>query len=236
MKPTSVLIVEPDAGQRARLALALSEVGEFVIVGSGTDLIDACRSWSSPFRVDVLVTKLVGGVSARIEWWAVVHGILPGAKVVGLVEDADDFLLVGALAAGVLALHPVGVSAQILRRSVRCAAAGEFDVDVSFAERTRTRLAQALDGGWRHSVRSWLGASETGTSCIGSAPLTAREEDVLRLVAAGMSNREIAGSLHLSEKTVRNQVSQILDKLDVRSRTQAAVWAAGRGKAFSRYS
>ena len=232
MKPTNVLIVEPDIGHRDWLTTALSEVGEFVVVGAGADLIGACRSCSPNSRVDVLVTKLEPGVSTRIEWWAVVHGILPGVKVVGLAQEADDFLLVSALAAGVMSLHPVGVTAHTLRRAARRAAAGEFDVDTAYAERARARLAQPIAEGLHHAKRSWLGASEkTVTSGSASASLTAREEEILNLVAAGMSNREIAGWLHLSEKTVRNQVSRVLAQLGLRSRTQAAIWAAGRGKA-----
>jgi DNA-binding NarL/FixJ family response regulator len=181
--------------------------------------------------VDILVTRLEAGVSTRIEWWAVVHGILPGVKVVGLAREADDFLLVSALAAGAMSLHPFDVTPQILRRAVRSAAAGEFDVDPTYAERARTRLATPIAEGWPSLRGSWLGASERAmTVDAASAALTAREVEVLDLVAAGMSNREIAVRLHLSEKTVRNQVSRVLARLGLRSRTQAAIWAAGRRK------
>ncbi len=59
--------------------------------------------------------------------------------------------------------------------------------------------------------------------------LTPHECEVLTLVAQGMCNREIANCLHLSEKTVRNRVSEILSKLDVSNRTQAALWAKEHG-------
>jgi DNA-binding NarL/FixJ family response regulator len=55
--------------------------------------------------------------------------------------------------------------------------------------------------------------------------LTRRERDILRLLAQGLSNKEIAAQLHLSEKTVRNRVSEILSKLGLHNRTQAAIWA-----------
>lgn len=59
--------------------------------------------------------------------------------------------------------------------------------------------------------------------------LTKREKDILPLLAAGLRNREIAQCLDLSEKTVRNRISEILGKIGVRNRTQAAVWACEHG-------
>ena len=229
MKPINILIVDPGAEHRSWLVASLSGVAEFMVAGAGADLIGACRSCSPHIRVDVLVTKLRAGVSTRIEWWAVVHATLPGVRVVGILEEADDLLLVAALAAGVMSLHPVGVNAQIVRRAVRRAAAGEFDVDTAYAERARTRMAHLIARGWPHPWQSWLGAGERAAT-TGSVftSLTAREEEVLTLVAEGMSNREIAGRLHLSEKTVRNRMSRVLAVLGLRSRTQAAIWAAAQ--------
>ena len=59
--------------------------------------------------------------------------------------------------------------------------------------------------------------------------LTRRERDILRLIAQGLSNKEIAAQLHLSEKTVRNRLSEIFSKLGVGNRTQAAIWAREHG-------
>jgi len=232
VKPINILIVEPDTVHRDWLAAALFEVGEFLVVGVGADLIGACRACSSRARVDILLTKLKAGHATTIEWWAVIHGILPGVRVVGILEEPDDILLVTALAAGVMSLHPVGVTAQTLRRAVRKAAEGEFDIDGGYADRARTRLVHPIESGWGYFWQRWFDmANGTGTSATALVTLTPREEKILGLVAAGMSNREIAAWLHLSEKTVRNQVSRVLGQLGLRSRTQAAIWAAGRGKA-----
>ena len=66
-------------------------------------------------------------------------------------------------------------------------------------------------------------------SASGTAPLTERENEVLRLVADGLTNHEIAGRIHLSEKTVKSHVSNILTKLHLSDRTQAAVYAFRHG-------
>jgi len=59
--------------------------------------------------------------------------------------------------------------------------------------------------------------------------LTRRERDILRLLAQGLSNKEIAAQLHLSEKTIKNHVSEILSKLGLHNRTPAALWAVEHG-------
>lgn len=90
MKPINVLIVVPGAEHRSWLVASLSGVAEFMVAGAGADLIGACGSCSPHIRVDVLVTKLRADVSPRIEWWAVVHATLPGVRMVGILEEADD--------------------------------------------------------------------------------------------------------------------------------------------------
>lgn len=71
--------------------------------------------------------------------------------------------------------------------------------------------------------------TDTGTLRPPFAELTGREQDVLRLIARGQSNKEIAASLHLTEGTVKGYVSAILVKLDVSGRTQAALYAVRHG-------
>ena len=79
--------------------------------------------------------------------------------------------------------------------------------------------------------RSWGGLRRTGAACSAgsTAPLTPREGEVAALVAAGLTNREIAEQLVITEGTAASHVVHILNKLSVRSRVQVGVWAAGRG-------
>ena len=81
------------------------------------------------------------------------------------------------------------------------------------------------------AVSRQLARAFTATGRAAAATLTAREHEVLVLLAAGLSNREIAHRLSISERTARTHVSSILDKLGLRSRTQAALYAVQQGLA-----
>ena len=136
----------------------------------------------------------------------------PRTRVIVLTASADSDELLAALGAGAHGYVLKGVSAVELRSIVQRVAQGESHVPPSLAGRllvefTRTRSEPAVEA------------------------LTAREAEVLELLAQGLSNREIAARLYLAEKTVKHHVTQILTKLHVRSRTQAALLAqrqAGR--------
>ncbi|MFE9750385.1 response regulator [Saccharothrix saharensis] len=128
------------------------------------------------------------------------------AKVVMLTTFDDEEYVVRALQGGASGYLLKDRPAAELAAAVRLAHAGVVQFDPAAAAR--------------------LAAAVTGDRPDG---LTEREVDVLRLVATGRTNREIAGRLHVSEGTVKNHVSRILGRLGLRDRTQAAVYARDRG-------
>jgi DNA-binding NarL/FixJ family response regulator len=139
--------------------------------------------------------------------------VQPGVEVVG--EAADDEVF-PALRAGAVGYLLKDVSTQRLVEAVLAAARGESVLAPSVAAKVVARVAAMPDQG--EPPRQPL-----------ADPLTGRELEILRLLAAGHSNREIAGVVFLSEGTVKNHVSSILAKLGARDRTQAALRASALG-------
>ncbi len=136
----------------------------------------------------------------------------PYSKVIVLtaVEDDDDVLQ--ALRQGARGYLVKGISGPELKRVVRAIAAGETYVSPGIAGRLLKELTFA----------------EGRPTATGIAELTDRETAILELVADGLTNREIADRLFLSEKTVKHYMTNILQKLQVRSRVEAALLAARR--------
>jgi DNA-binding NarL/FixJ family response regulator len=120
----------------------------------------------------------------------------------------DDGTVVGAVKAGAIGYLLKDTQADELCRAIKAAAAGQVQLSPEAAARL---------------VR------EVRTPDVAPTTLTERETDVLRLIASGRANKEIAAELMIGEKTVKTHVSSILSKLGVQSRTQAALYAAQAG-------
>lgn len=131
----------------------------------------------------------------------------PASAIVMLTVSEDKDKLLAAFKAGARAYVLKGVSAQELAEVIRGASRGDVYVSPSLAAEMLVSLTR------------------------GSAPdalqeLTERESEILRLIGAGMTNREIGAKIFLSEKTIKHHVTNILQKLQVRSRVEAALFAA----------
>jgi DNA-binding NarL/FixJ family response regulator len=146
---------------------------------------------------------------------------LPACQVVMLTTFDDEEYVVQALQAGAVGYLLKDLPAAELASAVRLAHAGI----AQFGAEATGRLASALA---RHQGPAPADVTGTVTGLPGQ-PLTAREVDVLRLVARGATNREIAGQLFLSEGTVKNHISRILARLGLRDRTHAAIYARDHG-------
>lgn len=142
---------------------------------------------------------------------AALAGQVPSCRVVMLTTFDDEEYVVRALQAGASGYLLKDRPAAELAAAVRLASAGVVQFDPAAA----ARLSSVLD-------RTRPPAAPSHAT---DAALTPREVDVLRQLAAGLTNREIAARLYLSEGTVKNHVSRILDRLGLRDRTQAAIYA-----------
>jgi DNA-binding NarL/FixJ family response regulator len=140
---------------------------------------------------------------------AAIRQELPDIEVIALTSVLEDVSVVSAVKAGAIGYLLKDTQADELRRAIKAAAAGQ----VQLSPEAAARLVR--------EVR----APESPEA------LTERETDVLKLLAQGKANKEIAAELTIGEKTVKTHVSNILMKLGVQSRTQAALYAAQTGLA-----
>jgi two-component system, NarL family, nitrate/nitrite response regulator NarL len=206
-----VLVVGPDSLARAGLAAILADDAGYTLVGQVAadpglgDSVDG----SAP---DVIVWDLGRDPIRELEQVAELRR--PGPPVVALVDD--ETVVHDALAAGVRGLLPRDATAFMLAASIRAAAHGLVVLDPELAP-----------GAWR--PREALAPSDAGLRQAQPEELTAREFEVLQLLAEGLPNKTIAHRLHISEHTAKYHVNAILGKLGAQTRTEAVARAARLG-------
>jgi DNA-binding NarL/FixJ family response regulator len=179
------------------------------VVGEASDGREAVER-ARALRPDVVLMDMLMPVMDGIAATREIRASLPETQVLALTSVLEDDSVIGAVQAGAVGYLLKDTQADALCAAIRAAADGK----VQLAPEAAARLVR--------EVRIPTQATETPA-------LTAREQDVLALVARGRSNREIARELVIAEKTVKTHVSAILAKLDLRSRTQAALYAVQQG-------
>src|SRR5881227_295358 len=159
---------------------------------------------------DVVLMDLMMEPMGGIEATAAVKERYPGVEVVAVTSFIEEEKVHAALEAGAAGYLLKDAEADEVAAAVRAAQRGEVHLDPAVARQLTASLRR-------------------GPSADPAALLTAREREVLVLVAQGKANKEIAGDLVISERTARTHVSNILAKLGLSSRTQAALWAVREG-------
>jgi len=207
----TILVVDDHAVVREGLRAFLSVQDGFEIVGEAEDgeraLEQADRLDPDVILMDLVMPKL-DGVSAMRE----LRDRAPRSRVIVLTSFLEDDRLLPALEAGAAGYLLKDSQPAELARAIRAAHAGEAIIDPTVA----ARLVHAL-------------SERPPATATALDDLTARERDVLALIARGRSNKRIALELGISEKTVKTHVGHVLAKLDVTDRTQAAVLAVREG-------
>jgi DNA-binding NarL/FixJ family response regulator len=212
-----VLLVDDHAmvrrGMRDFLALHddIEIVGE---AGDGAEAVDRALE----LEPDIVVMDLMMPGLDGIEATSRIKAARPDIEIVALTSFIEEARVVAAIEAGASGFLLKDAEADELAAAIRAAAAGEVHLDPAVASIVARRMR---DGG-----RASSGRPKDG---VGIAALTARERDVLARVARGLPNRRIAEDLGITERTARTHVSNILAKLGLASRTQAALLAVQHG-------
>lgn len=204
--PIRILLVDDHSVVRKGLRMFLSLDPELEVVGEARDGAEAVRM-AHELTPDVVLMDLLMPVMDGIQATAAIRRELPDTEVLALTSVLEDSAVVGAVRAGAIGYILKDTEADELRRAIKAAAAGQVQLAPQAAERLLREVRTPE-------------SPET---------LTERETDVLRLVAKGRANKEIAHELNIGEKTVKSHVSSILAKLNVPSRTQAALYAVRIG-------
>ncbi len=212
MEPIRVLVADDHAFFRDGLRMLLEEAPDMELAGEAADG-DEAVAMAAEIQPDVILMDIKMPGPSGIEATRRILGASPhiGIVVVTMYED-DDFVF-SAMRAGARGYLLKGADREDVLRAIRAVASG----DAIFGPAIARRLIGFF-------------AAPTSPAAPPLFPeLTGREREILDLIARGRSNADIAGRLYLSSKTVRNNVSNILSKLQVASRAEAIVRARDAG-------
>ena len=200
--PIRIVIADDHAVVRQGLKMFLLDDADFEVIAeaqNGAEALDLAKK----HKPDVVLMDLLMPVMDGITAIGHIRREVPDTEVIALTSVLEDASVVGAVRAGAIGYLLKDTQAEELTRAIKAAANGQVQLSPQAAARL-VREVRAPE------------SPET---------LTERETDVLRLLAQGKANKEIAAALFIGENTVKTHVSSILVKLGVQSRTQAALYA-----------
>ena len=201
MTKTRIMIVDDHEVVRLGMRAAFEAEPDLSVVGEASNGAEALAKMPvldpQLILMDVRMEKMNG-----IEACREIKSHYPDVRILMITSYTDDDAVISSILAGASGYLLKHVSRADLLRSIRLVATGHSLIDTNTAKQAMERLAQ-----------------------IPGSELTEREREVLTLVARGYTNKQIADTLFVSEKTARNHVSHILDKLGLSRRSEAAAFA-----------
>lgn len=199
-----ILLADDHDVVRQGLRMFLSDDAELEVVGEAENGEEAVER-AEQLRPDVVLMDMLMPVMDGVTATERIRTELPDTEVIALTSVLDDGTVINAVKAGAIGYLLKDTKGDELCRAIKAAAAGQ----VQLSPEAAARLMR-----------------EVRVPEMPATNLTEREAEVLKLIASGRANKEIAAELSISEKTVKTHVTAILSKLGVQSRTQAALYAA----------
>ncbi len=212
-----VMIVEDHEFTRVGLKLSLEQASNLKVVGEASDGKEAVELANS-VRPDIVIMDIELAEMNGIEATRQIRQNLPNCRIIMLTSHTSDEEIFAALGAGANGYCLKKTSSKDLLNVIRTVAGGAVWLDPGIANRVLCAYAPGAPG---PTVRT--------KSKSGNASLSPRETEILRLVAAGLSNQQIAERLCIGLETVKTHMRHIMEKLMVSDRTEAAVKAMKQG-------
>ncbi|MEP7055663.1 MAG: response regulator transcription factor [Actinomycetota bacterium] len=209
--PIRVLVVDDHALFRRGLQMVLEQEDDIEVVGEagdGAEAVDkAAETMPDIVLMDVRMPKR-GGIDAC----TAIKDVVPSAKIIMLTISDEEGDLYDAIKAGASGYLLKEISIEEVATAIRAVNGGQSLISPSMASKLLTEFASMIKRGDERQQ-------------LPTPRLTDREMEVLKLVAKGMNNRDIAKQLFISENTVKNHIRNILEKLQLHSRMEAVVYA-----------
>jgi two-component system NarL family response regulator len=211
VEPIRVLVVDDHALFRRGLQMVLEQEPDIEVVGEASDGTEAVETAAETLPdivlMDVRMPKR-GGIDAC----TAIHDVAPSTKIIMLTISDEEADLYDAIKAGAMGYLLKEISIEEVASAIRAVHGGQSLISPSMASKLLTEFAAMVK---KTDDRQQVPAPR----------LTDREMEVLKLVAKGLNNRDIAKQLFISENTVKNHIRNILEKLQLHSRMEAVVYA-----------
>ena len=231
--PVRVLVVDDQQLVRDGIASLLRMQEGIAVVGTATNGQEALEQ-AITLRPDVILMDVRMPVMTGVEATARILRQLPSCSILMLTTFDDDEYVRNALRTGARGYLLKDLTAQDLAHAVLAVSQGVYQLDAAVIERmigasSRPNPADTSETQERLVPPQPKTKANVAPDSLDAASLTNREIEVLRLIATGATNREVADYLVISEGTVKNHLSNIFSRLGLRDRTQAVMYARERG-------
>ncbi len=210
-EPIRVLVVDDHALFRRGLEMVLSQEPDIDLVGEASDGAEAVAKAGQTLP-DIVLMDVRMPKRSGIEACTAIKDIAPSAKIIMLTISDEEADLYDAIKAGAMGYLLKEISIDEVAAAIRAVHGGQSLISPSMASKLLSEFASMIKKG-------------DSRQQVPAPKLTDREMEVLRLVAKGLNNRDIAKELFISENTVKNHVRNILEKLQLHSRMEAVVYA-----------
>ena len=209
--PIRVLVVDDHALFRRGLQMVLEQEPDIEVVGEASDGAEAVEQAESTLP-DIVLMDVRMPRRSGIEACTAIHTAVPSARIIMLTISDEEADLYEALKAGAMGYLLKEISIEEVATAIRAVHGGQSLISPSMASKLITEFAS-------------MSRRSEDRQQLPTPKLTDREMEVLKLVAKGLNNRDIAKQLFISENTVKNHIRNILEKLQLHSRMEAVVYA-----------